>query len=49
MFQKNGAIRVLRMVCPQVGMTDTVALREEVGGTAPSEFSSLETGEDLAD
>lgn len=41
--------KVIRMTCPHVGMTEAVALGGEVVGTTPRKFSSLETGEDLAD
>lgn len=41
--------KVIRMTCPQMGMMETVALRGEVGGTAPREFNSLEKGKDLMD
>lgn len=40
---------MIRVACPHVGMMEAVALRGEVGGTTPTKFSSLETGEDLAD
>jgi len=40
---------VIRVAYPHVGMMEAVALRGEVGGTTPRKFSSLETGEDLAD
>ena len=42
-------IKVIRVASSHVEMMEAVALRGEVGGTTPRKFSSLETGEDLAD